>query len=152
MSGATASLTRLLWQVVKKGTPVFIGLIATLLLIVFAFPALGLLSFEGGLLGGLGASVMTAIAGFVVILVTLPLLSTFGLGAVLAGGAAGGALGARVASFGVLTALNTSTLYLSAQVLSSVTIIGFWPTVGAAAILGVVQRILDLKAEVERLS
>lgn len=122
-------------------------LIATTLLIMFAFPALGLMGFEGGVLGGLGAAVLTAVMTFVVVLVSLPVLATFGAGAILAGGAAGGAVGARVVSFGLHTAINTGTLYLTAWILSGVTLIGFWPTVGAAAILGLVQVILTPRSD-----
>jgi hypothetical protein len=117
-------------------------LIATTLLIMFAFPALGLMSFEGGVLGGLGAALLTFVMSFVVVLASLPLLATVGLGAILAGGAAGGPLGARAVQFGLHTAINTGTLSLTAWVLGGVTLLGFWPTVGAAAILAIVQVIL----------
>lgn len=119
-----------------------IRLIAITLLIMFAFPYLGLLGFHGGVLGGIGAAVLTVVVDFCVTVVLFPLLATFGLGAIAAGGVLGGQLGARVVGFGITTGLYTLALYAVAAMLSGVALIGFWPTVGAAALLSLVSVVL----------
>lgn len=116
--------------------------VATVLLMMFAFPALGLVQFDGGIGLGLGASALVAVIGTVVAIVSLPLLLTFGVGALLAGAATGGQLGVRLVGFGLGTAINAATLGLVAWMLAGVTLIGFWPTIGAAAILALVQTVL----------
>lgn len=116
-------------------------LIGYTLLIMFAFPALGLMGFQGNILDGLVASVLSVIVTGVVLLVLLclPGLANFLEGMMLLGSYAGGSHGVRVVQLSILTAMNTGTLFLVAWMLDSVSLVGRWPTVGAAVILALLQ-------------
>jgi hypothetical protein len=112
------------------------------LFIMFVLPALGLIVFHGGFGYGLLTALLTSVVGLVVAIFLMPLLFTGGLAALLAGSLLGGAIGARLASFAIETGLYAVTLAIIAAILSGVTLLGFWPTVGAAAILALVSNVL----------
>jgi hypothetical protein len=113
-------------------------IIAKILLIMFAFPALGLLSFHGGAWAGIGATLLITVIGVVITLVTLPLIVGWLLASTL-----GGPLGVRLAAFGISTGIYTVSLYATAGMMSSLALVGFGPTVLAAAILGIVTALLQ---------
>jgi hypothetical protein len=119
-----------------------IRFIVKTIFIMFVLPALGLLAFHGGLGYGLLASLLVSIVGTVVTIFLIPLLLTGGLATLFAGAALGGQLGVRLASFAIETSLYSCTLWLVSCIMSSVVLVGFWPTVGAAAILALVSNVL----------
>ncbi len=119
-----------------------IRFLVKILFIMFILPAFGLIVFHGGFGTGLLTALLLSIVGVFVTLFLIPFLVTGGLAAMLAGGALGGQLGARLVSFTIETGLYTVTLSLVAWIMSSVTLLGFWPTVGAAAILALVSNVL----------
>lgn len=114
---------------------------AKVLLFMIALPALNLVVFTGGIWTGLGAAFLVGVVGFFVALGLLPLLATFGVFGALAAGTLGGQLGLRLYSFAVGTAIYALSISGVAWLLGGLALIGFWQTVFAGAILGLVNAV-----------
>ncbi len=115
---------------------------AKVLLFMFALPALGLVTFTGGVGTGLLAALLVGVVGFFATIALLPALATVGVfGAVLAG-AAGGRLGLMTFNFALGTLIYSLAIAGVAWILPGLALLGFWPTVGAGAVLGIVTAIL----------
>lgn len=115
-----------------------LGFIVKVLLFMFVLPALGLLTFTGGLGTGLLAALLVGVVGFVAVLALFPLLAgTAVIGNVLSG-AVGGIFGVVLfnAFFGAL--VYGLAIAGVAWLLPGIALISFWHTVGAGAVLGVV--------------
>lgn len=116
---------------------------AKVLLVMFALPALGLIAFNGGIWTGLGAALLIGIVGVFATVVLLPAIFV-GLFAMLGASVVAGSFGARLVGFGIETGIYAVTLGIVAWMLSGVALVGFWPTIGAAAILAIVSNILTV--------
>jgi hypothetical protein len=116
---------------------------AKVLLVMFALPALGLIAFHGGIWTGLGAALLIGIVGVFATVVLLPAIFV-GLFAMLGASVVAGSFGARLVGFGIETGIYAITLGIVAWMLSGVALVGFWPTIGAAAILAIVSNILTV--------
>jgi|AGTN01.1.fsa_nt_gi hypothetical protein len=110
-----------------------IRLAAKVLLFMIALPALGLVTFTGGIWTGLGAALLVSIVGAFAVIPLLPLLAVVGVAS-----ATGGRLGLMVGSFVIGTIVDSVAIGLVAWMLGGLALIGFWPTVFAGAILGAV--------------
>lgn len=115
-----------------------IRLILKALLVLFVLPAMGLIAFHGGFFGAIFAVILVALAGFLTKVVLFPALVSVGLLSVGVGGLLGGRLGAFVVYFAISAALSAIALWLASTMLSSVVLLGFWPTIGAGAMLSLV--------------
>jgi hypothetical protein len=116
----------------------FIRLLIKTLLVLLVLPALGLIAFHGGVGGAILAVILVAIAGFFTKVVLFPALISVGLISVGVGGLLGGARGAFAVYFAIATGISAIALTIAASIMSSVVLLGFWPTVGAGAILALV--------------
>ena len=115
-----------------------LGFIVKVLLFMFVLPALGLVTFTGGLGTGLLAALLVGAVGFVAVLALFPLLAgTAFIGNILSG-AVGGVFGLIVfnAFFGAL--IYGLAIAGVAWLLPGLALISFWHTVGAGAVLGLV--------------
>lgn len=112
--------------------------IIKILLFMFALPSLGLITFTGGLGTGLLAALLVGIVGFVAVLALFPLLASISIIGNLLSGAVGGWLGLALfnAFFGAL--IYGLAIAGVAWLLPGISLLGFWPTVGAGAVLGLV--------------
>lgn len=113
-------------------------LILKTLLVLLVLPALGLLSFSGGVGGAILAVILVAVAGFFTKVVLFPALASFGLVSVGIGGLLGGSLGAFLVYFAICSGIQAIALWGAASIMSSVVLVGFWPTIGAGALLALV--------------
>lgn len=120
-----------------------LSFIARVLLFMFALPALGLITFTGGLGTGILAALLVGVVGFFATLVLLPALAGIGVVGGLLSGAVGGRLG-LILFFTFLGALVEGLAIAgTAYFLPGLALIGFWHTVGAGAILGAVTGLLS---------
>ena len=119
-----------------------IRFVVNVLLFMFALPALGLVTFTGGLGTGFLAALLSIVFGVVAIIGLLPLLATFGTLGALLSGAVGGRLGLVTFNFVLSTLVYAVAIGLVAWVLPGLALLGFWPTMGAAAVLGLVGAVL----------
>lgn len=115
-----------------------VRLILKALLVLLVFPALGLLAFNGGFLGAIGTVIVVAIATGLTAFVLFPALATFGLVSVGISGLLGGRSGVFLACFAISTVIQSIALWIAASLMSSVDLLGFWPTIGAGAVLAFV--------------
>lgn len=106
---------------------------AKVLLFMIALPALGLVTFTGGIWTGLGAALLVGIVGAVAVIPLFPVLVAVGLAS-----STGGQLGLRIGGFIIGTIVDSVAIGLVAWMLGGLALIGFWPTVFAGAILGAV--------------
>lgn len=120
-----------------------IRLIVKMVLMMLVLPALGLIAFHGGLWTGFIAALLIGVVGVFTTIVMLPALFTVGLFAEIGATLAAGAIGFRLMAFVIETVLFAITLALVAAMLSGVALVGFWPTIGAAAILAVASNVLS---------
>jgi len=112
-------------------------------LLMVVLPALGLLTFHGGVLSGIGVSLLTAVIGTVATILLLPVILTVGLGSILGAGVVAGRVGMWLAGFGIGTLVYSLTLWVVALIVPThLALLGFWPTFGAAAILGLAASLL----------
>lgn len=118
-------------------------LIAKTLIVLFLLPALGLVTLTGGVWTGLGTVLLVAIGSFGATLLLLPALATGGALSVVMGGILGGRMGAFLVGFAIQTGIIALALAFAAYLLPGLALLGFWPTVGAAAILGVAGQLLS---------
>lgn len=119
-----------------------IRLIVKTLLVMFLLPALGLITLTGGLGTSIGTVILVALGSVGATLVLLPLLATGGVLSVLAGGVLGGRFGAFLVGFAIHTGITAIALGFAAWLLPGIALLGFWPTMGAAAILGLAGSLL----------
>ncbi len=120
-------------------------LILKALLVLFVLPAMGLLAFSGGFGGAILAVILVAIAGFFTKVVLFPALVSVGLLSVGVGGLLGGRGGAFLVYFAISACISAIALWLSASIMSSVVLVGFWPTIGAGAMLSLVSTLFPSK-------
>jgi|688.fasta_scaffold1954404_1 hypothetical protein len=120
-------------------------LIIKTLLVLCVLPALGLLAFHGGVGGAILAVILVAVAGAFTKFVLLPWLVSFGLISVGVGGLLGGRLGAFLVYFAISAGISAIALWLSSCIMSSVVLVGFWPTLGAGAMLSLVSTLFPDK-------
>jgi uncharacterized membrane protein YvlD (DUF360 family) len=66
-----------------------------------------------------------------------------GLAAAVGAALVAGSFGARLVIFGIETSIYAITLAIVAGIMSSVALVGFWPTIGAAAILAFANNVLS---------
>lgn len=119
--------------------------IARVLLFMFALPALGLITFTGGIWTGLIAALIVGVVGAVLTLALLPAIASAGILGSILSGAVGGRLG-LVLFWCFLGALVEGLAIAGvAYLLPGIALIGFWQTVGAGAILGAVTGLLSPK-------
>lgn len=119
--------------------------IARVLLFMFALPALGLITFTGGVWTGLIAALIVGVVGAVLTLALLPAIAGAGIVGSILSGAVGGRLG-LVLFWCFLGALVEGLAIAGvAYLLPGIALIGFWQTVGAGAILGAVTGLLSPK-------
>lgn len=112
------------------------------LLFMFALPALGLVAFSGGIGTGLLAALLVVVLGIFVSIALLPAIATVGVFGAVLSGAVGGRLGLIAFNFALQTLVLSITIGAVAWVLPGLALLGFWPTVGAGAVLGLVGAIL----------
>jgi len=119
-----------------------IRIIANILLFMFLLPALGLVTFTGGLGTGLLAAILVGIVGAGLIIALLPVIASVGVIGSLLSGAIGGRLGLIL--FGLIfnSALYALSIAGVAYLLPGLALIGFWPTIGAGAVLGLVSALM----------
>jgi hypothetical protein len=115
-----------------------IRLILKTLLVLLVLPAMGLLAFHGGVGGAILAVILVAIAGFFTKVVLFPALISVGLFSVGVGGLLGGRSGAFLVYFAISAVISSIALWVAASIMSSVVLVGFWPTIGAGAMLSLV--------------
>lgn len=116
-------------------------LILKAILVAAVLPALGLLAFHGGVGGALLTALGICCAYVFSKVVLFPMLATFGLASVVAGGIFAGGLGVNLMVFAIRTGLYVAALWIMASMFSSIVLFGLWPTVGAAALLAIASQI-----------
>ena len=120
-------------------------LILKALVILWLLPQLGLISFNGGLVWSFIAVFVVWISTFITTLVLLPWLLTSKFFGTLFGAALGGRTSAMLFCFAIDTLLISIALVLASALGSGMVLLGFWPTVGAAAVLGITSSVLSNK-------
>ncbi len=119
-----------------------IRLIAKVLLFMFLLPALGLVTFTGGLGTGLLAAILVGFVGAGLTFVLLPAIASIGIVGSLLSGAVGGRLGLILFGLFFYSALYALSIAGVAYLLPGLALLGFWPTIGAGAVLGLVSALL----------
>jgi len=127
----------------KRESTIMLSYIARVLLFMFALPALGLITFTGGIWTGLGAALLVGIVGAVLSLALLPAIAGVGIVGSLLSGAIGGRLGLILFWCFLGAVLEGLAIAGVAWLLPGIALIGFWQTVGAGAILGAVTGLLS---------
>ncbi len=112
--------------------------IIKVLLFMFVLPALGLVSFTGGLGTGLLAALLVGAVGAVAVLALFPLLAGVDIIGSLLSGAVGGVLGVALFNLFLGALIYGIAIAGVAWLLPGLALIGFWQTVGAGALLGLV--------------
>lgn len=122
-------------------------IIVKMLMLMLVLPALGLISFHGGLFAGLLASVLIAVVGVLMSIPAAVLMSTVGSVSVVLARLIGGAE-AAVLMVLFLASLMYGAILWGVSCLMPATLIlhGFWPTVLAGALLGLVTTGFALRA------
>lgn len=120
-----------------------LSFIARVLLFMFALPALGLITFTGGLGTGLLAALLVGVVGFFAAIALLPALAGIGVVGSLLSGAVGGRFGLVLFWMFLGALLEGLAIAGVAWLLPGIALIGFWQTVGAGAILGAVTGLLS---------
>jgi len=120
-------------------------LIIKTILLLAVLPAMGLLAFHGGVGGAILAVILVAIAGFFTKVVLFPYLCSVGLLSVGIGGLLGGSLGAYAVYFAISACIQAIALGVAAWFMSSLVLVGFWPTIGAGAMLSLVTTLFPRK-------
>lgn len=110
--------------------------------IMLLLPAIDLVSFSGGI----GAGILTAfILGLVSVftrLVFFPMILSARIVGGIFGAATAGKLGVIAVEFAISAFIYAGVLALTSVIVSGVVLYGFWPTVGAGAILAVISTLL----------
>lgn len=119
-----------------------IRLIANILLFMFLLPALGLVTFTGGLGTGLLAAILVGFVGAGLTFVLLPAIASIGIVGSLLSGAVGGRLGLILFGLFFYSALYALSIAGVAYLLPGLALLGFWPTIGAGAVLGLVSALM----------
>ncbi len=119
----------------------FLKLVIKTILIMFVFPALGLIAFNGGFFAALFTSIFVGIFYLFTIIVLIPVIMSIGVLSVLTGGLLAGAFGIQVVGFAIQSVMLAIALTIAACLVPGVILIGIWPTIGAGAILALVAAI-----------
>ena len=110
--------------------------------IMLLLPALGLVAFHGGFGAAIWTTIVVVLSGIIVALLLWPVLIAAIFAALFGEAVAGDGKG-QVAEFILDTVFMSLCLWVTSGLVDGVQLFGFWPTVGAAAILVIVDTVVE---------